>query len=260
MAIENAPSIIFIDEIDAIGTSRSDDETESIRRIKNEFLIQMENMKDKKGVLVLGATNRPYDLDMALRRRFDRRIYIPLPDEIARREILKIHTGKEASLLKDEDYSNIAKETDGYSGADLSIVVRDAMMQPVRRAMQSKYFKETEEGTIIPCTADTPGAKRMTIFDIKNPSKLKIDDTSLQDFKNALSKVKPSVSLKDIEEHIRFTKQYGEGEQGGRKLEHFRENISKSRTEKVVRREVITSSDDDEEEETRKSSRKPVLG
>lgn len=113
MALENKPAIIFIDEIDAICSKRSDEETESMRRIKNEFLIQMQNIHDTGGVLVLAATNRPYDLDAALRRRFDKRIYIPLPDTLARERIIKNNMGKEPNSLTEKDFAMFAQQTDG---------------------------------------------------------------------------------------------------------------------------------------------------
>lgn len=95
MAAAAKPSIIFIDEIDSLASSRSDSESESARRIKTEFLVQMQgvgNSLDK--VLVLAATNIPWGLDSAIRRRFERRIYIPLPDLKARSTMLRIHLGR----------------------------------------------------------------------------------------------------------------------------------------------------------------------
>jgi len=81
MARENRPSIVFVDEVDSLCGSRSEGENETSRRIKTEFLVQMNGVgNDMDGVLVLGATNVPWELDPAIRRRFEKRIYIPLPD------------------------------------------------------------------------------------------------------------------------------------------------------------------------------------
>ena len=90
LANEKAPSIIFIDEIDSLCGSRTEGENESSRRVKTEFMVQMQGVgKTNEKVLVLGATNLPWSLDSALRRRFEKRIYIPLPEEEAREALLR---------------------------------------------------------------------------------------------------------------------------------------------------------------------------
>ncbi|KAJ3508274.1 hypothetical protein NMY22_g16666 [Coprinellus aureogranulatus] len=92
LAREQKPSIIFIDEIDSLTGSRNESESEGSRRIKTEFLVQMNGVgHDDSGVLVLGATNIPWQLDNAIKRRFEKRIYIPLPDKIARKRMFQIH-------------------------------------------------------------------------------------------------------------------------------------------------------------------------
>mmetsp|Transcript_6905 Transcript_6905/g.3860 ORF Transcript_6905/g.3860 Transcript_6905/m.3860 type:complete len:116 (-) Transcript_6905:409-756(-) len=94
MARENTPAIIFIDEIDSLCSSRSEGENDATRRIKTEFLVQMQGVGNKdEGVLVLGATNVPWELDPAVRRRFEKRIYIPLPEAPARTTMFKLHVG-----------------------------------------------------------------------------------------------------------------------------------------------------------------------
>merc|ERR1712183_1029307 len=94
IARQNKPSIIFIDELDSLCSSRSDNESEAARRIKTEFLVQMNGVGvDNDGVLVLGATNIPWVLDSAIRRRFEKRIYIDLPEEHARTAMFKLNLG-----------------------------------------------------------------------------------------------------------------------------------------------------------------------
>lgn len=97
--------------------------------------------KDSDGILVLGATNIPWVLDSAIRRRFEKRIYIPLPEEHARLTMFKIHLGNTAHVLTEDNLKHLAKITEGYSGADISIVVRDALMQPVRKVQTATHFK-----------------------------------------------------------------------------------------------------------------------
>jgi len=142
MARESKPSIIFIDEIDSLCSSRSDSESESARRIKTEFLVQMNGVgNDTDGVLVLAATNIPWALDAAIRRRFEKRIYIPLPEPTARGKMFQIHLGKTPHKLTNENFKQLGEMTEGYSGSDVSIIVRDAMMQPVRAVQTATHFK-----------------------------------------------------------------------------------------------------------------------
>lgn len=142
LARSHKPSIIFIDEVDSLCSSRSENESESARRIKTEFLVQMQGVgNDSEGILVLGATNIPWVLDSAIRRRFEKRIYIPLPEEQARMVMFKIHLGNTAHILTEENLKQLAKNTEGYSGADISIIVRDALMQPVRKVQTATHFK-----------------------------------------------------------------------------------------------------------------------
>lgn len=143
MARENKPSIIFIDEVDALCGPRGEGESEASRRIKTEMLVQMDGVgKDSKGVLVLGATNIPWQLDAAIRRRFQRRVHISLPDLAARTTMFKLAIGDTPTALKSEDFRELALSADGYSGSDISIAVQDALMQPVRKIQQATHFKK----------------------------------------------------------------------------------------------------------------------
>lgn len=147
MARENNPSIIFIDEIDALCGPRGEGESEASRRIKTEMLVQMDGVgKDSTGVLVLGATNIPWQLDAAIRRRFQRRVHISLPDTAARTTMFKIAVGDTKTSLKSEDYRELAKLSEGYSGSDITVAVQDALMQPVRKIQQATHFKPVSLG------------------------------------------------------------------------------------------------------------------
>jgi len=144
LARENKPAIIFIDEIDSLCGSRSEGENETSRRIKTEFLVQMQGVgNDNDGVLVLGASNVPWELDPAIRRRFEKRIYIPLPEPHARVVQFKIRLGKTPNNLSEEDYLELGRTTEGYSGSDVTVVVKEAMMMPVRRCQTATRFRRT---------------------------------------------------------------------------------------------------------------------
>jgi vacuolar protein-sorting-associated protein 4 len=114
LARQNKPAVIFIDEIDSMVSNRSDGENEATRRIKTEFLVQMDGVgKDDDGILVLGATNIPWGIDPAARRRFQRKIYIPLPDEPARLAMFKLNTGTTPNNLNDDDFKKLAELSEG---------------------------------------------------------------------------------------------------------------------------------------------------
>ena len=162
MAREQKPSIIFIDEIDSLCSSRSEGESESARRIKTEFLVQMQGVSNnQKGVLVLGATNVPWELDPAMRRRFEKRIYIGLPHEKARSYMFKLHLGDTQNSLTDADFDEMGKKSERYSGSDVATCVREAIMEPLRKCRMAKFFKPDSAGMLapVPIKLDPPCRK-----------------------------------------------------------------------------------------------------
>lgn len=140
----NAPSIIFIDELDAIAPNREDTQGEAERRTVAQLLTLMDGLKSRGQVVIIGATNRPDSIDPALRRpgRFDREIEIGVPDEEERLEILEIHT-RSMPLAEDVDLEEFAKVTHGFVGADLESLCREAAMRVVRRIIPD--IKSDEE-------------------------------------------------------------------------------------------------------------------
>jgi len=145
-AEKNAPSIIFIDEIDAVAPKREDVTGEVERRTVSQMLTLMDGLKKRGKVIVIAATNRPNALDPALRRagRFDREIELPVPDRNGRLEILKIHT-RSMPLAKDIDLNWLADITYGYVGADLWALAKEAAMSALRRVLPDIKWKEQEE-------------------------------------------------------------------------------------------------------------------
>jgi vacuolar protein-sorting-associated protein 4 len=142
MARENKPSVIFIDEIDALCGPRGEGESEASRRIKTEMLVQMDGVgNDSKGILVLAATNIPWQLDAAIRRRFQRRVHIGLPDAAGRARMFKLAIGDTETNLQPQDYHTLATMSDGFSGSDIANVVQQALMRPIRKIMQATHFK-----------------------------------------------------------------------------------------------------------------------
>jgi len=142
-AEKNAPSIIFIDEIDAIAPKRSEVTGEVERRVVAQLLALMDGLKGRGNVIVIAATNRPEALDPALRRpgRFDREIEIGIPDKQGRFEILQIHT-RGMPLADDVDLKKLAEITHGYTGADLAALCREAAMKALRRYLPKIDLEE----------------------------------------------------------------------------------------------------------------------
>jgi len=234
-AADGGNAIIFIDEVDSLCSSRSEGEQDSTRRIKTEFLVQMDgvgNSKNKKGsTLVLGATNVPWELDAAIRRRFEKRIYIPLPDKHARAVMLKLHIGDTPHTLNDRDFDKLGEKTEGASGSDISVLVREALYEPLRKCQQAKQFLLTSDEFYTPCetypnckncppklstdptdknyTCKYCGAIRMQLWDVPG-DKLKVPDIGYNDFLKALKHSCASVSEEELESFVDWTNKFGQ--------------------------------------------------
>jgi transitional endoplasmic reticulum ATPase len=170
-AEENAPSIIFIDEIDSIAPKREEVSGDVEKRVVSQLLTLMDGIKSRGKLVVIGATNRPNAIDPALRRpgRFDREIEIGIPDEQGRLDILMIHT-RGMPLTEDVDLASIARVTHGFVGADLEALSKEAAMRSLRRILPEINLEEPK----IPA-------------EILN--KIKV---TRQDFEEALRDVQPS--------------------------------------------------------------------
>jgi len=144
-----APCVIFFDEVDAIAPRRKSGEADSqvTERVVSQLLTEMDGLEELKGVVVLGATNRPDIIDEALLRpgRFDKLLRIPPPDKEGRIEILKIHT-KKKPLAKDVDITKLAEITEGYTGADLAAAANAASIAAIKEYVKA-HGKDAESGT-----------------------------------------------------------------------------------------------------------------
>uniref|UniRef100_A0A669QVP3 vesicle-fusing ATPase n=3 Tax=Phasianinae TaxID=9072 RepID=A0A669QVP3_PHACC len=221
LARQHKPSIIFIDEVDSLCGSRNENESEAARRIKTEFLVQMQGVGNSSdGILVLGATNIPWVLDSAIRRRFEKRIYIPLPEEAARAQMFKLHLGNTPHSLTDADIHELARKTDGYSGADISIIVRDALMQPVRKVQSATHFKKVcgpsrtnpnllVDDLLMPCSPGDPGATEMTWMEVPS-DKLMEPIVCMSDMLRSLATTRPTVNTEDLLKVKKFTEDFGQ--------------------------------------------------
>jgi len=181
-AEENAPSIIFIDEIDSIAPKRDEVSGELEKRIVSQLLTLMDGMKSRGKVVVIAATNRPDSIDPALRRpgRFDREIEIGIPDEEGRFDILSIHT-RGMPIDKKVDLEEISKTTHGFVGADLEVLAKEAAMISIRKILDVEKIDLSEEK-----------------ISTEILQKIKI---TRDDFIDALKEVKPS-ALREVQVQI----------------------------------------------------------
>uniref|UniRef100_A0A915A6I5 AAA+ ATPase domain-containing protein n=1 Tax=Parascaris univalens TaxID=6257 RepID=A0A915A6I5_PARUN len=181
------PSIIFIDEIDSLLTSRSEGEHESSRRIKTEFLVHLDGVATfaDERLLVLGATNRPHELDDAARRRFAKRLHISLPCIDARTHIVRSLLSAQKHDLCEEDFLKIARMTEGYSGADMKQLCAEASMGPIRDILESSSM------------------------DIATVDKEQVRSITVKDFEGAVCVVRPTVVEKDLIAYREWDSQFG---------------------------------------------------
>ena len=184
VASYRSPSVVFIDEVDSMLTQRKSDENEASRRIKTEFLVQLDGAgNDRKGhVLVIGATNLPQELDDAARRRFVKRLYIPLPDQAGRESLLRTLLEKNSHSLTDKEIIKLSRDTDGYSGADLKNLCTDASMGPMRS---------------------------MTVEEMMSIKANEVPPIAYKHFRQSLRGSSPSVAQSDLQAYIDWNNTYG---------------------------------------------------
>ncbi|XP_066380172.1 uncharacterized protein [Miscanthus floridulus] len=206
LASKIAPSVIFVDEVDGIlGRRENPGEHEAMRKMKNEFMVNWDGLrtKEKERVLVLAATNRPFDLDEAVVRRLPRRLMVNLPDASNRRKILSVILAKE-DLADDVDLEAIANLTEGYSGSDLKNLCVTAAYRPIREILE----KEKKERA----SAETEN-RSLPLSHTSND----VRALRLSDFIHAHEQVCASVSSdsSNMNELVQWNDLYGEG--GSRK-------------------------------------------
>ncbi|EFJ44801.1 katanin catalytic subunit, 60 kDa [Volvox carteri f. nagariensis] len=214
MAREMAPSMIFIDEVDSLCSQRGTaNEHEASRRVKTELLVQARGGcqidgvhggggdKDKdsasadgeppapRHVFVLAATNFPWDIDEALRRRLEKRVYIPLPGQAQRLQLLKINL-KDVDVAPGVNLDSVAAQLEGYSGDDITNICRDAAMNGMRRLVAGKT------------PAEIKALREAGKDSFKEP-------VTSEDFQQAIRKINPSVSKEDIKRHEEWLNVFG---------------------------------------------------
>lgn len=178
LARKNQPAIVFIDELDSIGVSRSGDDVGGERRMKTQLLTELQGLASNHDdrVTVIGATNLPWEIDFALRSRFEKRIHVPLPNTEARAAILETHM-EDIEVSPTVDFEEMADLTEGYSGRDISIVCREAAMEPIRDLQRTGRLDDERE-----------------ILDIRPVSR--------DDFLSAIENIRPATPPEDVRRYI----------------------------------------------------------
>ncbi len=218
--------------MDCLCGARGDGDHEVTHKVKNEFLQQMDGVAtDNQGVLVLGATNRPWSLDDAFMRRFQKHIYIPPPEQQTRSEIARVRVRDVSHSLNETDFAAIAAATDGWSGSDLSTLIdvaRNVELDHLPRATHflpmPGYEEAPEEAAqpsdvrfpsghfLQPCSAATAGAVQTSMEELLRLGllrRLKLRDVSRADVDHALSVARPAAMSLKLSDYEAFTKKHG---------------------------------------------------
>ena len=192
MARFSAPSTIFIDEVDALSSRRGDaEEQDATRKVKTELLCQMSGLSSSNEfgqVTVIGATNRPWDLDEAQLRRFEKRVNVGLPCKTAIEKML-VDMEKTIPIEKDVDFNRISDQLLGYSGSDIMSVCREASMSPLRRATKGLSLRQIQDKAVL----DQFGELLVTQVD----------------FEDAIKRVKRTVSEEQAEKCASWANSFG---------------------------------------------------
>ena len=178
LARKNQPAIIFIDELDSIGVSRSGDDVGGERRLKTQLLTELQGLasNEDERITLIGATNLPWELDFALRSRFEKKIHVPLPNREARAKIFEIHM-EDVEVAPTIEYEELADLTEGYSGRDISVVCREAALEPIRDLQRTGRMEDEQE-----------------ILDIRPVSR--------DDFLHAIENIRPATPPEDVKKYI----------------------------------------------------------
>lgn len=179
------PSIVFVDEIDSVLSERKEGEHEASRRLKTEFLVELDGLpaSNDHRVLIMAATNRPHELDEALLRRFPKRVYVCLPDTKTRAVLLRRLLSRQGNPLTETEIDTVAHLTEGYSGSDITALAKDAALAPIREL----------------------SAEQVRLLDPLN-----VRQITFQDFVQSLNRIRRSVSPSNLAMYEKWNQQYGD--------------------------------------------------
>ena len=227
-AKEMQPSVIFIDEIDSLAIKRDADMDDSTRRVIAQLLTEIDGFNTTKEdrILIIGATNKPWDLDEAIISRFQKRIYVPLPDKQARERIFQIHLS--SAELDGISYEELAEMSEGFSGRDIANLCQEAIIKMVRE--------------------ENPELEQLNVYELERYS-LKYRKLVKEDFEEAFKKIRPTVKSYDVKRYERWGQEYGDIPGGDEdeeleSLERERDSIRKAK--EIAEKEYLDQKIDEE--------------
>lgn len=170
-AKESIPAIIFIDDIDFLCKPNS---SPQVKELRESFIKDTKILPSTNSIYLVGATSEPWNLDLEIYKIFEQKIFVPLPDISERIEIFKTQLNPRNPSINEADLAEFAKLTDGLSGHRISILIKDALYEPLRLARCAKKFKKMPNGFLEPARDTDPEGFPCTINDIKDSSKINI--------------------------------------------------------------------------------------
>jgi vacuolar protein-sorting-associated protein 4 len=215
------PSVIFIDEIDALCQARGgNQEHDSSKRMLNQLLIELDGVGNSMdGVLFLGATNTPWAIDSAMRSRFQKRVYVPLPDAGSRALLFRKCLGTRADAFTTDDFHTLSALTENYSGRDIKTAVNDAIYAPLTIMQDATHFKRVTAPNRkdvqqmreywTPCSPGDPEGEERGLSSINGDDSLE-PPLTLSHLRQSIVTTRPTVSSGDLERFVAWTREFGQ--------------------------------------------------
>jgi len=209
-ARKNKPAIIFLDEIEKIIGAMSDNEDIASIRLKGEYLVQLKGFQyNNEGILIIGTTNIPWNLDPAILRIFQKKIYISLPDFDSRKVLFDLNLKGKPNTLTEEQIEELTEKTEGFT------LIKEAINESIKKCESAEYFKkipgnDEEKCNYTPCDNNEPDVIKMKMSEIQESDTLLLPKVIYEDFLEVLKNVKATVNPEDLIKHEEFTKDFGQ--------------------------------------------------